>query len=248
MKNLLSIAVVGLTLAACSNNVVTKSVPPPEQGTQGTEPPADGTTPPDDGTTTPQATDPCACPNTCASETEPKKMVCHPAPAPAELPAGENIGRFQITGYEYWQWKKPDPYDGGNEVAWGYNGDGEPKTGVKPTDKSRACMAEARKVLVDILTNDVPAELEAFRAKYRIKAFWQWNNDMTDTKPNVEVPDEYQSLWLYDGRLIKWMSHTERDGSCRLPTRADLVKFATGCMAEMDRNAGKSKGCYNSSF
>lgn len=190
---------------------------------------------------TPATGEACKCPTTCAAPAEPSKSICQPAIAPDNQPAGQKIGAFQISGYEYWQWKKEDPYNGGKAVAWGYNGDGEPDTGVKPTDKSRACMAEARKVLEDILTNDLPPELEAFRAKHGVNAFWQWNNDMTDAAPAVRVPKNYESLWLYDKRLIKWMSHTERDGSCRLPTRADLVKFATGCMTAFPK-------CYNSNF
>lgn len=243
MKKLLSIALLALPIVgmACTETVV-KKVPPGEAS-----PTPDET---DGGATLEQdgapAGDPCACPNTCKSETEPdKKAVCKPAKAPDDLPAGQKIGSFQITGYEYWQWKKTDPYAGGDEVAWGYNGDGEPQAipPVLPTDQARACMAEARKVLEDILTNDVPPELEAFRVKRKIVAFWQWNNDMTDTPKGKEVPGEYQSLWLYDGRLIKWMSHTNRDGTCRLPTRADLVKFAKGCT-----DTPSFPTCYNSDF
>lgn len=242
MKKLLSIALLVLPVVgfACTETVVKKVAPTEE---------ASPTTPSDEsdgGATAEQdaAGDPCACPNTCQSTTEPdKKAVCKPAKAPDDLPSGQKIGKFQITGYEYWQWKKDDPYAGGDEVAWGYNGDGEPQANppVLPTDQSRACMAEARKVLEDILTNDVPPELEAFRAKHKVVAFWQWNNDMTGTAKGTEVPDDYQSLWLFDGRLIKWMSHTNRDGTCRLPTRADLVKFAKGCTDSFPN-------CYNSRY
>lgn len=248
MKKALSLLLSGLPLmfavVACSSSDTASATPPaqekPAESTDGTEPTDDtGEEAPAE-----EQVDPCACPNTCASESEPSKMVCHPAPPPETLPASQKIGKFMITGYEYWQWKKKDPYDGGNEVAWGYNGDGEPKTGVLPTDQARACMAEARKVLEDILKNDVPPELEAFRAKHGISQFWQWNNDMTDAAASVKVPKNYESLWLYDNRLIKWMSHTERDGSCRLPTRDDLVKWAVGCMETYE----KDPACYNSNF
>jgi hypothetical protein len=239
MKKLLSIALLALPIvAACSS---TTSSPAPAAAAA----PADPAPPADDAADAAPAGDPCACPSTCASMTEPdKKAVCNPAPAPADVPGGITIGKFQVTGFEYWQWKKGDHvYDNGASVAWGYNGEGEPqaKPPVLPTDQSRACMAEANKVLIDILTNDVPPELEAFRAKTGVKAFWQWNNDMTGTKAGVEVPDQYQSLWLYDKRLIKWMSHTNRDGTCRLPTKADLVKFAKGCITAFPN-------CANSDF
>ncbi len=239
MKNLLSIVMATLPVVAlaCSETVVKKATAPADATG------ADSGDQADAGNTAPEA-DPCACPNTCASTTESDgRLVCKPAAPPETLPEGQQIGKYQITGYEYWQWKKKDPYAGGDEVAWGYNGDGEPQANppVLPTDASRACMAESRKVLEDILTNDVPPELDELRVKHKLVAFWQWNNDMTDTKAGVEASDDYQSLWLFDSRLIKWMSHTERDGTCRLPTRADLVKFAKGCSTAFPT-------CYNARF
>ncbi|MBX3211088.1 MAG: hypothetical protein KF850_03575 [Labilithrix sp.] len=161
--------------------------------------------------------------------------ICRPTPAPADLKSGRSIGRFVLAGFEYWQWKKPDPYAGGNEVAWGYNGDGQPKTGVMPTDASRACMAESFRTLEAILTNDPPKELEDLEKAHGVRQFWFWNNDMTDAKASVKVPKSNSELWLFqgdrgDGGLIKWISSTERDGTCKLPTRDDLVLFAKSCV------------------
>jgi hypothetical protein len=245
MKKLLSVLFLAgpvVVATACSNNTVVVA------GDGGSAASAtDTTAPPDDSAMTEDASTAapsCDCPSTCQSTTEKDKTaVCHPAPAPKTVSTG-TVGKFQITGFEYWQWVKgAHVYDNGASVAWGYNGEGEPqaKPPVLPTEQSRACMAEANKVLNDILKNDVPPELEAFRAKTGVNAFWQWNNDMTGTDVGIEAPKEYQSLWLYDMRLIKWMSHTDRDGTCRLPTKADLVKFAKGCIKSFPN-------CYNSDF
>lgn len=46
----------------------------------------------------------------------------------------------------------------------------------------------------------------------------------------MKLPELYEGLWLYQEGLIKWMSHTERDGTCRIPTRDDLVVFARSCL------------------
>lgn len=161
--------------------------------------------------------------------------ICNPTPAPKELKSGRYVNGFALTGFEYWQWKKPDPYAGGNEVAWGYNGDGQPKTGVMPTDASRACMAESFRTLEAILQNDPPEELKELQKKHGVEQFWFWNNDMTDAKSSVKVPKQNSELWLFqgdrgDGGLIKWISSTERDGTCKLPTRSDLVLFAKNCI------------------
>lgn len=173
----------------------------------------------------------------------PKGTLCKPAPAPATLKAQE-IGGFALTGFEYWQWKKPDPYAGGNEVAWGYNGDGQPRTGVVPTEASRGCMAESYKTLETILKNDPPQELKELALQFGVHQFWFWNNDMTDAKPTVKVPKGNSELWLFqgsrgDGGLIKWISSTERDGTCKLPTREDLVLFAKGCLKTFPLNGNK---------
>lgn len=165
------------------------------------------------------------------------KTVCKATPAPADLDSGRNINGFSLTGFEYWQWKKPDPYKGGDEVAWGYNGDGVPKTGVVPTDQSRACMAEAFRVLENILASP-PQELKDLKAataeKGGVHQFWFWNNDMTDAKASVKVPKNDAELWLYagdrgDGGLVKWISSTERDGVCHLPNLQDLITFSKAC-------------------
>lgn len=171
--------------------------------------------------------------------------TCQPVPAPATVKSGKSINGFALTGFEYWQWKKPDPYDGGNEVAWGYNGDGEPKTGVMPTDVSRACMAESFRTLEAILTNDPPEELKELKAEHGVQNFWFWNNDLTDAKSTVKVPKGNSELWLYegdrgDGGLIKWISQTNRDGTCVLPTREDLVLFAKACKSDFP-NCGSGK-------
>jgi len=244
MKKLLSILLLAgpvvVGTACTTNTVIAKGG---DAGTASTDPatPADDSMMPVEDAAPPS----CDCPSTCQSTTEKDKTaVCHPqTPAPKTVSTG-TVGNFEITGFEYWQWVKGDHvYDNGASVAWGYNGEGEPqaKPPVLPTEQSKACMAEANKVLNDLLKNDVPPELEAFRAKTGVNAFWQWNNDMTGTAPGVEAPKEYQSLWLYDKRLIKWMSHTNRDGTCRLPTKADLVKFSKGCIKTFPN-------CYNSDF
>jgi hypothetical protein len=105
-------------------------------------------------------------------------------------------------------------------------------------------MTAARAVLVEILTNDVPPELEELRSKHRVRSFYNWNNDMTDAPASRKVPEMYEGLWLYEQSLIKWMSHTERDGSCRLPNRDDLVTFAKACLKTFP-NCGSGKSTTN---
>lgn len=162
----------------------------------------------------------CNCPSTCANENEPKKMTCIPRPAPENIPDKQTIGEYVVSSYEFWPWKLPEPIYP-DKVQWGYAAGGP---------EAKKCVAEARRVLVNILKNDVPPELDELRTKHGVKTFYQWNNDMTGAPKSVKIPELYEGLWLYEEGLIKWMSHTERDGTCRIPTREDLVTFAKSCL------------------
>ena len=151
----------------------------------------------------------------------PGKKTCIPGEAAKTQKAGEIIKNFGISDFEYWPWKEPEPIYP-DKVQWGY-GAGSPA--------AKKCTTEARKVLWNILKNDVPPELEELRQAHpEVDTFYNWNNDMTDAPKSVKLPALYEGLWLYEKTLIKWMSHTERDGTCRIPTREDLVVFAKGCL------------------
>lgn len=207
MKKLFAVASVALVAVACSNETVVGG------GVQEPTPPVEEGDPTKDCAKSPM------CPTHCDSETV-GKLTCNAGEAASTQPSSQTIGRFTISDFEYWPWKEKDPIYP-DKVLWGY------KAG---TPAAKKCMTEARAVLVDILTNDVPPELEELRAKHRVRSFYNWNNDMTDAPASRKLPEMYEGLWLYEESLIKWMSHTERDGSCRLPNRDDLVTFAKACL------------------
>lgn len=210
MKKLLSIAFAIAPVAiACSSETVTTPAPAPGDQTA-TEQPAEPA--PEEPT--------CNCPTTCQNETDPKKLTCIPGPAPATIPDKQTIGSYVVSSYEFWPWKLPEPIYP-DKVQWGYAAGGP---------EAQKCVAEARKVLVNILAHDVPPELDELRTKHGVRTFYNWNNDMTGAPAKVKIPELYEGLWLYEEGLIKWMSHTERDGTCRIPTRDDLVVFARSCL------------------
>ena len=68
-----------------------------------------------------------------------------------------------------------------------------------------------------------------------VRAFFQQNHDMTGAPKGRKAPAAQTGLWLYDARLVKWVSHTERDGRCRLPNARDLDDFAKRCEATFPR-------------
>jgi len=152
------------------------------------------------------------CANRC-----PGVKTCSAEKAPRELSDDEWIGDFHLGGFEYWPYKEPEPLYP-DKIRWGFRGG---------TPQAERCMAAARKELVAILQSP-PEELVALRAKHRIQSFFNWNNDYTDAA-RVAKP-LFRGLWLYEEGLIKWISETAPDGTCTLPTREDLVRFAKGCL------------------
>lgn len=240
MKKVLVLATLGLValpVFACSSTSSDDGAgaPSSENGAPGDG--ANAAEDPDASGAAPAATDPCACPASCDSPSEKSWKICNPpaaAPDPAKVPPVEKIGAFSIGNFEYWPYKFPNPYP--DNTICGFNGEQEcgwngPAKGPPP-EAAKKCMFEARKVLVDILKNP-PPELVALKSKRGVFKFWNWNNDMTDAPAKRVASSRY--LWLYDGTrgdggLIKWISETERDGTCHLPTRESLVKFASNCV------------------
>lgn len=133
------------------------------------------------------------------------------------MPKNKSGGGFSYGGCEYWPFAvSASPYP--DHIVWGCSPGSSPQ--------ANACMAAGMRRLAVIL-QDPPQELLDLKAQRGISSFFNWNNDY------YGAPDGRQGterLWLYNGSLIKWITMTDRDGSCRLPTREDLINFAKGCL------------------
>ena len=157
-----------------------------------------------------------SCDNPCEGE------PCVPGEAPPFLSGEEWFGDFVIADYEYW------PYNNGNpsypdDIGWGF------KAGSPQAQK---CMAESRKILVEIL-QDPPMELVLLKDTFGTQgtyAFYNWNNDYTDAAGDALAQKTFQHLWLWEESFIKWISETNTDGRCVLPSRQDLIEFADACL------------------
>ena len=157
-----------------------------------------------------------SCDNPCPGE------PCTPGEAPASLPGEEWINGFVIADFEYWPYANGAP-NYPDDIGWGY---------LAGTPQARACMAESRKKLVEIL-QDPPAEMVALKDTYGTQgtyAFYNWNNDYTGAAADALAPEQFQHLWLWEESFTKWISETNTDGRCVLPTREDLVSYAAACM------------------
>jgi hypothetical protein len=133
------------------------------------------------------------------------------------MPKNKSVSGFSFGGCEYWPFAvSASPYP--DHIVWGCSPGSSPE--------ANACMAAGMRRLAVIL-QDPPQELLDLKAQRGISSFFNWNNDYYGA-PSGRVGTE--RLWLYNGGLIKWITMTDRDGSCRLPTRQDLINFANRCL------------------
>ena len=70
-------------------------------------------------------------------------------------------------------------------------------------------------------------------------SFFNWNDDFSQS--GRDGTGAY--LWAWRTHLIKWISQTNRDGSCYLPTLELLEEAARECQRTGDAAAGEIQGC-----
>lgn len=73
--------------------------------------------------------------------------------------------------------------------------------------------------------------------------FYNWNDDFS--MPSSDGDGTGAELWAWRDYLIKWISQTNRDGTCYLPTRSMLESAAVNCLAVGSGAAGDITGCTN---
>lgn len=133
------------------------------------------------------------------------------------MPKNRSVNGFSFGGCEYWPFAvSASPYP--DHIVWGCSPGSSPE--------AHACMAASMRRLAVIL-QDPPEELKKLKEEKGISSFFNWNNDYYGAPEGRQGTDR---LWLYNGSLIKWISMTDRDGTCRLPEKQDLINFANRCL------------------
>lgn len=141
------------------------------------------------------------------------------------MPKNRSMNGFSFGGCEYWPYAvSASPYP--NHIVWGCSPGSSPE--------AQKCMAASMRRLAVILENP-PEQLKKVKEKYRISSFFNWNNDYYGAP---EGRSGSERIWLYNGSLIKWMSATNRDGTCKLPEKADLIRFLDRCLEGDDTRPG----------
>jgi hypothetical protein len=148
-------------------------------------------------------------------------------PAPVQYHYPQATG-FQLSGTEFWQ-----------RWAGGYNPTYHFADG---TEAGRRCMQASAIRFEAILTDPPPALVTLRDTTNWGGAFFNWNDDFTRA---VNRDGSNPTLWAWRTTLIKWMSQTNRDGSCYLPTRELVERAANACLAAAEANgSGEIEGCY----
>ena len=146
-------------------------------------------------------------------------------PAPIYRRASVNTG-FSLGGTEFWQ-----QWPNGHMPTYSYS---------EGTEVGKRCMyASARRF--EAIMSDPPAELLTLLEESEWRgSFFNWNDDFSQS----EFSDGRSArLWAWRTHLIKWISQTNLDGSCFLPTYEMVVRAAESCLSRAQRSAGEIQGC-----
>jgi hypothetical protein len=134
--------------------------------------------------------------------------------------------RFRLSGTEFWQ-----KWTGGLNPTYQYS---------EGTVFGRRCMfASARRF--EAIMNNPPPAIDELRDNSRWSGgFFNWNDDYSQSDWS---DGSSARLWAWRTTLIKWISQTNRDGSCYLPTYDMVETAALSCQSRAERSDGEIQGC-----
>ncbi|MEE2786463.1 MAG: hypothetical protein VX589_03925 [Myxococcota bacterium] len=133
---------------------------------------------------------------------------------------------MRLGGTEFWQ-KWPD----GENPTYNFD-DGTPY--------GRRCMMASAIRFASIMEN-APETLKKLREDSNWSgSFFNWNDDFSKSPWG---DGRGARLWAWRTSLIKWISQTNQDGSCYLPTLSMVEAAADTCLNYSDRSGGDIQGC-----
>lgn len=133
---------------------------------------------------------------------------------------------FGLGGTEFWQ-----KWSGGHNPTYSYSAG---------TAFGQRCMV-ASAMRFEAIMADPPASLVELRNTTNWSGrFFNWNDDFS----MAGYDGGRSSLWAWRTGLIKWISATNQDGSCELPTTELVEAAAADCLSRAERNGdGEIQGC-----
>ncbi len=133
---------------------------------------------------------------------------------------------FNLSGHEFWQ-----KWSGGKNPTYLF-GEG--------SDYGKRCMVASAKRF-EAMMSDPPQAIQDLKSGSNWGgSFFNWNDDyaLSDWGDGTSA-----RLWAWKTGLIKWISQTNRDGSCYLPTLEMVETLAGVCLERAAEAVGEIVGC-----
>ena len=133
---------------------------------------------------------------------------------------------FNLGGTEFWQ-----KWSGGENPTYSFS---------VGTEYGRRCMLASAKRFKAIMSEPSEALKNLKLSSNWSGSFFNWNDDysLSDWGDGSSA-----RLWAWRTTLIKWISQTNKDGSCYLPTLEMVEKMVVNCQSRADSNDGEIVGC-----
>lgn len=131
---------------------------------------------------------------------------------------------FNLAGTEFWQ-----KWDGGHNPTYSY---------TEGTEAGRKCMLASAIRFEAIMADPPPSMVELRDNTNWSGRFFNWNDDFSQSTRSAQGA----VLWAWRTGLIKWISQTDRDGTCYLPTLEIVERAAAACFAR-GGDDGEIQGC-----
>ncbi|MDP6942583.1 MAG: hypothetical protein QF464_00410, partial [Myxococcota bacterium] len=133
---------------------------------------------------------------------------------------------FSLSGHEFWQ-----KWSGGKNPTYLF-GEG--------SDYGKRCMVASAKRFEAIMSDPPQAIQDLKSGSNWGGSFFNWNDDyaLSDWGDGTSA-----RLWAWKTGLIKWISQTNRDGSCYLPTLEMVETLAEVCLERAAEAVGEIVGC-----
>ena len=147
------------------------------------------------------------------------------APASYMYPQVGGSG-FSMGGTEFWQ-----KWSGGESPTFSYS---------KGSEFGKRCMYASARRFEAIMTDPPAGLLELKENSNWGGSFFNWNDDyaLSDWGDGSKA-----RLWAWRTSLVKWISQTNKDGSCYLPTLEMVEVLIDKCSSTAASSDGEIQGC-----
>jgi hypothetical protein len=135
-------------------------------------------------------------------------------------------GGFRLSGTEFWQ-----KWPGGENPTYQFSAG---------SAYGRRCMLASAKRFEAIMASP-PQGIQDLKLDSNWSgSFFNWNDDYSES----DWADGHSArLWAWKTGLIKWISQTNTDGSCYLPTLEMVEALSEGCLEQAAEDNGEIVGC-----